>query len=352
MRVLAERLVQEHRLTADEYRTILSSCDGQTLDFLRENAARIAQKQFGFGVYVRGLIEVSSYCRNGCYYCGLRSSNKSLQRYRLTPDEILGCCDAGYNMGFRTFVLQGGEDPALTDEMLVPLVRKINKRYPDCAITLSLGERSGNSYEQLFEAGASRYLLRHETAQEFLYSRLHPQNMSWHNRMDCIRTLRNIGYQVGMGMMIGVPGQTIDTLVEDILLMEELEPHMIGIGPFLPHSETPLGYAPAGSLCMTLLLLAMLRIIFPAALIPATTALATLSPTGRIEGVKSGANVVMPNLTPSSLRKRYAIYENKASYGAEAAEGLSMLEKELSAIGYHIDYSKGDYQKNNEYDEI
>ena len=276
-------------------------------------------------------------------YCGLRRSNRSAERYRLTHDEIMACCREGYKLGFRTFVLQGGEDGTHTDAWLENLVRDIRQTYPDVAITLSLGERSEESYKLLYEAGANRYLLRHEAANAELYDALHPTAKGLRNRLECLEALKRTGYQVGMGMMIGVKGQTIDDIVEDLQLIGRMKPEMVGIGPFMPHSSTPLGGEPAGDLRLTLAVVAITRLMLPSALIPSTTALATLSPTGRLEGILSGANVVMPNLSPSDIRAKYAIYENKASWGKEAAEGLEALEQELHTIGYHIDYSRGDF---------
>ena len=267
------------------------------------------------------------------------------ERYRLSHKQIMECCEEGYNAGFRTFVMQGGEDGQLTDEWLEKIITDIRHTYPDAAITLSLGERSRESYERLFAAGANRYLLRHEAADKELYNLLHPAEMSYENRITCIENLKAIGYQTGMGMMIGVKGQSIDSLVQDLQLLERLQPQMIGIGPFIPHHDTPLGKNPAGDLRLTLLMLAIVRIMSPDALIPSTTALATLSAEGRKMGILSGANVVMPNLTPPNERRKYAIYENKASSGSEAVEGLQALERELNEIGYHIDYSRGDFQK-------
>lgn len=344
-RELAERLRREHTLRPEEYRRLLEACDEETFAYLRAAAAETARARFGNGIYVRGLVEIGSRCRNDCRYCGIRRSNRRAERYRLTPETILDCCRTGYGLGFRTFVLQGGEDPAWDDGTLTALVAEIRRRWSDCAITLSLGERSAASYEALFRAGATRYLLRHETADQQLYAALHPAEMSHARRLACLETLRRIGYQTGTGMMVGVPGQTIGTLVEDLLLIERLRPQMIGIGPFLPHGDTPLGHAPAGSLRLTLLLLAILRLMRPAALIPATTALATLSPEGRRLGILSGANVVMPNLSPAAQRAKYAIYEHKAAFGCEAAEGLAALERELTSVGYRIDYARGDYEE-------
>lgn len=346
MHKLAERLVHEGRLSGSEYYTLLEQCDDSTLDFLRREAVRTAKQRFGCAVFVRGLIEISSYCRNDCLYCGLRCSNRLAERYRLTPEEILEACDEGYRLGFRTFVLQGGEDLWWSDERLVALVAEIAHRWPDAAITLSLGERSEESYRALLEAGAARYLLRHEAANRALYEQLHPAKMSHAGRIGSIETLRRLGYQTGMGMMVGVPGQGVEELVEDLLLMERINPQMIGIGPFIPHRDTPLRDAEAGSIRMTLLLLSVLRLRFPAALIPATTALATRSGEGRLAGILSGANVVMPNLSPLRVRAKYAIYDGKASLGAEAAEGLDNLAAELQQIGYHIDFGRGDYREN------
>lgn len=344
MRELAERLRREHSLHPQEYRALLAGCDDATLGYLQNAACETAREHFGNGIYVRGLIEISNFCRNDCSYCGIRRSNRSAERYRLTPEQIFACCETGYGLGFRTFVLQGGEDPALSDAALTALVGGIRDRWPGCAITLSLGERSETSYKALYRAGATRYLLRHETADPSLYAALHPAEMLHSHRIACLETLHRIGYQTGTGIMVGVPGQTVDTLVADLLLIERLRPQMIGIGPFLPHAQTPLGDAPAGSLRLTLQLLSMLRLMAPAALIPATTALATLSPEGRKLGILSGANVVMPNLSPPAERIKYAIYDHKAAFGCEAAEGLEGLERELTSIGYRIDYARGDYK--------
>ena len=345
MREIVEHLVANRRLDNESLRALLTECatNANMLQLLRDCAVRTAREQFGLGIYIRGLIEVSSYCRCDCLYCGLRRSNRSAERYRLTHDEIMACCREGYKLGFRTFVLQGGEDGTHTDAWLENLVREIRQNYPDVAITLSLGERSEESYKLLYEAGANRYLLRHEAANAELYDALHPTAKGLKNRLECLEALKRIGYQVGMGMMIGVKGQSIDDIVEDLQLIGRMQPQMVGIGPFMPHSSTPLGGEPAGDLCLTLAVVAITRLMLPSALIPSTTALATLSPTGRLEGILSGANVVMPNLSPSDIRAKYAIYENKASWGKEAAEGLAALEQELNTIGYHIDYSRGDF---------
>lgn len=347
MRELVEQLASHHTLDASAMGQLLQHAahDADTLNYLREKAVWTAQKQFGRGIYIRGLIELSSYCHCNCLYCGLRRSNQNAERYRLTHEEVQACCDEGYRLGFRTFVLQAGEDVTHTDEWLTALITEIRSRYPEAAITLSLGERSEASYIKLKEAGADRYLLRHEAANETLYASLHPYGRGLSHRLGCAKALQRAGYQVGLGMMVGVKGQTIQHLVEDLQLMQQVRPEMIGIGPFIPHAATPLCNEPAGALSLTLATIAIARLLLPKALIPSTTALATLSSHGRIEGILSGANVVMPNLSPSSVRTKYAIYENKASWGAEAAEGLTALESELQSIGYHIDYTRGDYKQ-------
>ena len=346
MKELIERLASEHKLDTLAIAQLLHSAahDTATLQYLRHTAVRTAHEQFGRGIYIRGLIELSSYCHRDCLYCGLRRSNSTAERYRLSHEEILACLEQGYRLGFRTFVLQGGEDATHTDEWLIPLISQIRTRYPDAAITLSLGERSEDSYNKLRAAGANRYLLRHEAANAALYESLHPHGRGLQHRLACAKALHQAGYQVGLGMMVGVKGQTIEHLAEDLELIVTMRPEMVGIGPFIPHHATPLGTEPAGDLNLTLATVAIARLLLPSALIPSTTALATLSPTGRLAGILSGANVVMPNLSPSDVRAKYAIYENKAAWAAEAAEGLAALESELHAIGYHIDYTRGDYQ--------
>lgn len=345
MRELVEQLASDRRLDNASLKTLLNECvaDERVLQLLRDNAVRTAREQFGLGIYIRGLVELSSFCRCDCLYCGLRRSNRTAERYRLTKEEVLECAKEGYRLGFRTIVLQGGEDGTHTDKWLTELVSAMRREYPDIAITLSLGERSEESYQRLYDAGANRYLLRHEAANEALYESLHPAGRGLQHRLDCLAALKRIGYQTGMGMMIGVKGQTIDHIVEDLQLIGHMQPEMVGIGPFLPHKATPLGTEPAGDLNLVLATIAIVRLMLPKALLPSTTALATLHPRGRLEGILSGANVVMPNLSPSNVRAKYAIYENKASWGKEAAEGLEALEKELETIGYHIDFARGDY---------
>ena len=326
----------------DTLRSLLCS-RGEEAQYLRDCAARTSEELFGRAIYLRGLIEISSYCRNNCLYCGLRRDNHSAERYRLSESQILECCATGYNAGLRTFVLQGGEDSYWRDERLVPLIEKITALYPDAAITLSLGERSVDSYKALYDAGASRYLLRHEAANRSLYAAIHPAEMSYNNRIESIKSLMKIGYQTGMGMMIGVPGQQVDDIVDDLQLIATLRPQMVGIGPFIPHPATPFGNFPAGDINTTLNAVAITRLLLPPALIPATTALATLSADGHKLALGSGANVIMPNLSPTSVRGKYEIYAGKAASGTEAIEGIKALETEISAIGYRINYAKGDY---------
>ena len=308
-------------------------------------ADRVRRDIYGDAVYIRGLIEFTNICRNDCYYCGIRRSNSCAARYRLDKEDILQCCRTGYALGFRTFVLQGGEDPYFTDARMCDIVCAIRTEFPDCAITLSLGERSYESYQKLFCAGANRYLLRHETANEDHYRQLHPPQLHLQHRMECLLALRNIGYQVGSGFMVGSPFQRGTYLLQDLRFLQKLRPEMIGIGPFLPHAATPFATYPAGSLALTLRLIALLRLMFPYALIPATTALATIDPCGREMGLKAGANVVMPNLSPPSVREKYRLYDNKAASGAEAAESRRLLEAQVAAAGYRVVTAVGDAKR-------
>ena len=328
----------------DTLKSLLCS-RGEEAQYLRDCAARTSEELFGRAIYLRGLIEISSYCRNNCLYCGLRRDNHSAERYRLSESQILECCATGYKSGLRTFVLQGGEDSYWSDERLVPLIEKIASLYPDAAITLSLGERSYDSYKALHTAGASRYLLRHEAANRALYEAIHPARMSYDNRIDSIKNLLEIGYQTGMGMMIGVKGQSVEDIAEDLALIATLRPQMVGIGPFIPHPATPFADHKAGDIELTLNAIAVTRLLLPNALIPATTALATLSESGHRLAIEAGANVIMPNLSPTAVRGKYAIYAGKAISGTEAAENLKALEAELAEFDYTINYDKGDYNE-------
>lgn len=310
--------------------------------YLFERAQEIRDAHYGHKVFLRGLIECTNYCKNDCFYCGIRCSNRSVNRYRLTQEEILSCCEQGYQKGFRTFVLQGGEDRVFNDEVLTSIVKVIHASFPDCAITLSFGERSKASYQKLFNAGASRYLLRHETADEKHYKSLHPARMQSAVRKQCLSDLRSIGYQVGAGMMIGTPNQTAKHLASDLVFLHKLQPHMVGIGPFIPHPETPFAHHNSGNLLSTLHMIALTRLTLPATLLPSTTALASLHPQGRVAGLHAGANVVMPNLSPLLLRKNYELYANKVHTDAESVEGLFSLTQELTSAGYQISWSRGD----------
>lgn len=343
---IAEKLIAKHCLDEDEYVILIESDqDPQIRDLLSKEALRLRRLYYGDKVFIRGLIEFSNYCRNNCYYCGIRRDNKNINRYRLSPDEILSCCEAGYRIGYRTFVLQGGEDPYFTDDRLLPLVKDIRRLYPDCAITLSLGERSYESYKALFDAGADRYLLRHETADENHYSILHPKELSLANRIKCLYDLKEIGYQVGAGMMVGSPCQTTRHLAKDLVFLKELEPHMVGIGPFIPHHDTRYAAEPAGSVERTLFLLSIIRIMLPGVLLPATTALGTLDPMGREKGLLAGANVIMPNLSPVQNRKDYALYDNKICTGEESAQCRACLELRVRSAGFEVVTDRGDHAK-------
>jgi len=305
-------------------------------------ADSVRRRHYGTDVYVRGLIEISNYCKNNCYYCGIRRDNIGLSRYRMSPVDILACCNTGYELGLRTFVLQGGEDSYYSDPTLCGIVAAVKSQYPDCAVTLSLGEKSYASYKAFFDAGADRYLLRHETADDAHYRQLHPAGMNLQSRKECLWNLKAIGYQTGSGFMVGSPYQTTEHLVQDIRFLQELKPAMIGIGPYITHHDTPFGHCGNGSLKLTLRLIAILRLLFPRALLPATTALGSIAPNGRELGLQSGANVLMPNLSPPSVRKHYALYDGKISTGEEAAEGRACLERRVNHAGYHIVVARGD----------
>jgi biotin synthase len=343
LKSLVDKLEASRCLTGAEFERLIA---GRTLElaaYLFAKARKIRERYYGRRVFIRGLIEFTSYCRNNCLYCGLRRDNRGAERYRLTEDEILECCSEGYSLGFRTFVLQGGEDPYYTDALLCDLIRAIKKGFPDCAVTLSVGERDRRSYAQLFEAGADRYLLRHETADDEHFGTLHPPSQSPANRKQCLWNLKDIGYQVGCGLMVGSPGQTPRHLAQDMLFMQRLQPHMVGIGPFIPHHATPFAGQPGGTLELTLFMLGLTRLMLPSVLLPATTALATIDPKGRELGILAGANVVMPNLSPAAVRAKYLLYDNKASSGAESAQSLQELKEVMDSIGYSVVVDRGDF---------
>ncbi len=343
MKSIAEKFMRNPDLSREEYAELIRcGSDPDTVRALTGEAVRIRKKHYGDRVYTRGLIEFTSYCRNDCRYCGIRRGNLHARRYRLTPEEILRCCARGYELGFRTFVLQGGEDRWFTDERMADIIRRIRKAYPDCALTLSVGERSYETYRLWKEAGADRYLLRHETADAEHYGKLHPPEMSLAVRKMCLSDLKLLGYQVGAGFMVGSPGQTVDCLAQDLLFLKELKPHMVGIGPFIPHHDTVFAGEKAGSVEQTLFLLSVIRILLPKVLLPATTALGTLDPEGREKGLMVGANVVMPNLSPMERRKQYDLYDNKVSTGEEAAECREALARKVERIGYRLVEDRGD----------
>ena len=342
---LISRLHESHSLTTEEYEALLRDRDGETAALLAELAVQTSKSIYGNEVFSRGLIEISNICKNDCLYCGIRRSNKNCSRYRLEPELILACADEGYTLGFRTIVLQGGEDGYYTDDLLCGIVSEIKARHPNCAVTLSLGERSRESYARLRQAGADRYLLRHETANKEHYEMLHPKEMSFDNRMRCLRDLRELGYQVGCGMMVGSPYQTYTHLAEDLKFIEDFKPDMCGIGPFIPHADTPFRGMPAGTLELTCYLLSIIRLIWPPVLLPATTALGTIDPHGREKGILSGANVVMPNLSPVDVRKKYELYDNKICTGDDSAQCVSCMAARMEAIGYRLVSARGDVKK-------
>ncbi len=339
---LIDKLYKNHSLTLSEYEELITSPAEQDFEYIREKAEELRRIYYGNKVFIRGLIEIGNICKNTCFYCGINGKNEKCQRYRLTPDKIFSCCEKGYALGFRTFVLQGGEDGFFSDEILVALIKKIKSHFPDCAVTLSLGERSKDSYKALFLAGADRYLLRHECASRELYYKLHPQNMSYENRMECLENLKEIGYQTGCGFMVGAPFQTLTHIAEDLKFIENFGPQMCGIGPFVPHKDTCFKAEKSGSGQFTCYLLSVIRLINPKILLPATTALGTVNKDGREKGILYGANVIMPNLSPENVRKKYDLYDNKLSTGAESGEGLDLLKKNIKAIGYEIEISRGD----------
>ena len=341
---LLKTLSANGRLEREAYLELLHHRKGLA-DTAAEMAREVRKTHYGNEVYIRGLIEISNICRNDCTYCGIRRSNRSAVRYRLTSAQILSCCRAGYALGFRTFVMQGGEDAAFTDEVLVSLLRQIKAEFPDCAVTLSLGERSFKSYAALRGAGADRYLLRHEACSAALYEKLHPAEMSHENRMRCLRDLRALGYQVGTGFMVGAPFQTIDDLADELCFLQEFRPEMVGIGPFLPHHDTPFCDRPAGSADLTVFLLSLIRLMLPRVLLPSTTALNSISADGRIRGLLAGANVVMPNLSPADTRALYQLYDNKKSAGLESAEAMQQLRESFAAVGFEIVTARGDYRE-------
>ena len=345
VRNLIEKLNQEHRLTRGEWVHVFRNYTAEDAEFAQKTAREIAVRNFGKTIYFRGIVEYSNICKNDCYYCGIRCSNHKVSRYRLTREDILTSCREGYEHGFRTFVLQGGEDGWFTDERMCAIVKSIKAEFPDCAVTLSMGERSRESCQKLFDAGADRYLLRHETANETHYNILHPEDMKLSNRLRCLKDLKEIGYQTGCGIMVGTPGQTPETLAEDMCFMGSFQPQMVGVGPFIPHGDTPFGGEKRGSVELTLFIHALCRIMLPWCLMPATTALGTADTDGRKLGVLAGCNVVMPNLSPETVRKKYMLYDDKAGTDLTAAQGIALLRRQMEEIGYEVVVGRGDFRK-------
>ena len=343
LKQIITEIENRQNITRDQLALLLETTDTGDIAFLHERARKTADAIYGKQVFIRGLIEFTNYCKNDCIYCGIRKSNRKAERYRLTEEEILSCCANGYELGFRTFVLQGGEDPYFTDDKIRALIRQIKAQYPDCAVTLSIGEKEHDSYQAFFDAGADRYLLRHETADEAHYGKLHPAEMFWKHRMDCLWDLKEIGYQVGCGFMVGSPEQTVDTLYEDLQFIRKLQPHMVGIGPFIPQKDTPFGEKKAGTMEDTLRLLSIIRLLQPHVLLPSTTALGTIHPLGREKGIQAGANVVMPNLSPVAVREKYKLYDNKICTGDEAAECRHCMARRMESVGYKVVVNRGDY---------
>lgn len=341
--MLIDRLYRTNNLTYGQLKSLILENKAAQREEIFKAARLTRERYYGKSVYFRGLIEFSNYCKNNCYYCGIRGANSNVRRFRLTLEEILSSCDIGYGLGFRTFVLQSGDDPYFAADRIVEIVENIKERYPDSAVTLSIGERDYGVYKRFWDAGADRYLLRHETADENHYGKLHPKPMSFEERKICLYHLKEIGFQVGAGFMVGSPFQSVDNLVEDLLFLKELNPHMVGIGPFIPHKATPFREELAGGLDTTLLILALTRLLLPKALIPSTTALGTIDPLGREKGLMAGANVVMPNLSPREIRGDYSLYDNKINTGLEAAEGIAGLKRQIEAAGFIPQMCRGDH---------
>ena len=344
MQNLIDKLVSKRLLSKEEFLVLIEKRNADVAEYLFRQARQVREKNYGKDVYIRGLIEQSNYCKNDCLYCGIRKSNAHVSRYRLDKASILDCCKRGHDLGFRTFVLQGGEDAYYNDKLMVDIISTIKKLYSDSAVTLSLGEKKKETYLAYYQAGADRYLLRHETANAEHYSLLHPKNMSSETRKKCLYDLKEIGFQVGSGFMVGSPYQTVEHLAEDLLFLSDLQPHMIGIGPFMSHHETPFADKKNGTMELTLYMLAILRIMLPGSLLPSTTALGSINDDGRVHGILAGANVVMPNLSPLDVREKYMIYDNKVSTGIEAAEYLDLLKEQMREIGYQVVVARGDFK--------
>lgn len=336
------KLRDNHILERNEFKQLITDLCPDDEEFLYEEARKLREIYYGKEVYTRGLIEFTNYCTKDCLYCGIRAGNSDCERYRLSEDQIFECASIGYRLGFRTFVLQGGEDPFFDDDTFLRIIKRIKSSFPDCAITMSVGEKSRKSYEAFYQAGADRYLLRHETISSDHYSMLHPRGQNIDSRIKCLKDLKDIGYQVGVGIMIGSPGQTIDHIINDLFFMKEFQPQMVGMGPFIPHEQTPFKNKESGKLRDVLHIISIVRLMLPEVLLPSTTALGTIFPTGRELGIKAGANVVMPNLSPKGVRAKYTLYDGKICTGEEAAECIGCLTNRINSTGYEITVDKGD----------
>ena len=323
---------------------ILTGYTHEELMYVTDKAREITNRNFGKSVYIRGLIEFTNICKNDCLYCGIRCSNGKVQRYRLTKEEILECCQNGYKLGMKTFVLQGGEDLFYKDDFYVELIREIKDRYKDCAVTLSVGEKEYMSYKLYKDAGADRYLLRHESATKEHYCKLHPESMSFDNRMRCLENLKALGFQTGCGIMTGSPFQTAENLVKDLIFMHNFNPQMVGVGPFIPCDNTPFEECKQGNPDDTIMMIALTRLLLPKALIPATTALSSTEKDGRIRGLNAGCNVVMINISPREDRSKYNLYNNKSVTAFDDAESISVIKKEIENAGFVFSNQRGDYR--------
>lgn len=339
---LIDKLNAQNDLSDQDLLYILDHLDAESKDYLVQKSHDTRMGTYDNKVYMRGLIEFTNYCKNGCVYCGIRAQNKNVDRYRLTLEQILQCCQVGHDLGYRTFVLQGGEDPHYDDDKMVDIILAIKRDFPDCALTLSLGEKEYGSYERYYKAGADRYLLRHETNSRELYESLHPK-MSFDHRIQCLDDLKKIGFQIGAGFMVGIPKQTNEDLVKDLRFLKNLNPHMTGLGPFIPHQDTDLKDEPAGTMEKTTTMLALVRLLLPDVLLPATTALGSINPKGREQGLKAGANVVMPNLSPTNVRELYSLYDGKICTGDEAAHCRKCIEGRINSAGFEVDMGRGDH---------
>ena len=328
MNTIIQKAKETHELSRDEIIALLK--DDSINEELFKAADEVRKKYLGDEVHLRGLIEFTNICKRNCMYCGLRRDNKSLNRYRLSHEEIIDFAKKAVSYGYKTLVLQGGEDDYYTVERLVPIVKDLKAL--GVALTLSIGERPFEEYEALKKAGADRFLLRIETTDKELYEKLDP-GMSHENRIQCLKNLRKLGYEVGSGCLVGLPGQKIESLADDILFFKELDVDMNGIGPFIPNEDTPLKDAEGGQFELALKVMAIVRLLLPDINIPATTAMETLNKQGRVIALQCGANVVMPNVTEGEYRKLYALYPGKICTGDTPAHCRGCISGKIRGIG-------------------